>query len=74
MTILRRAATRIGFPVVLKAEGIAHKTEAGAVVLNLGSAGAVTEAARKVDEEVQERMGGLGGGLGGMPGLGGLFG
>lgn len=35
---------------------------------------AVSEAARKVDEEVQEKMGGLTGGLGGMPGLGGLFG
>ena len=35
---------------------------------------AVSDAARKVDEEVQERMGGLTGGLGGMPGLGGLFG
>lgn len=45
------AATRIGFPVVLKGEGIAHKTEAGAVVLNLGSAGAVTEAARAMPTE-----------------------
>ena len=35
---------------------------------------AISEATRKVDEEVQERMGGLTGGLGGMPGLGGLFG
>jgi DNA-binding YbaB/EbfC family protein len=35
---------------------------------------AVSEATRKVDEEVQEKMGGLTGGLGGMPGLGGLFG
>ena len=35
---------------------------------------AISEAARKVDEEVQERMGGLTGGLGGMPGLGGLLG
>jgi acyl-CoA synthetase (NDP forming) len=39
------SAARIGFPVVLKGEGIAHKTEAGAVVLNLSGAGAVTEAA-----------------------------
>jgi acyl-CoA synthetase (NDP forming) len=31
------AATEIGFPIVLKGEGIAHKTEAGAVVLNLGN-------------------------------------
>ncbi|MCB1490551.1 MAG: acetate--CoA ligase family protein [Rhodobiaceae bacterium] len=40
------AAVRIGFPVVLKGEGIAHKTEAGAVALDLGSAEAVTSAAR----------------------------
>ncbi|MCA0962918.1 acetate--CoA ligase family protein [Salipiger bermudensis] len=38
-------ATQIGFPVVLKGEGIAHKTEAGAVVLNLGSAQQVSDAA-----------------------------
>ncbi|KEJ88917.1 acetate--CoA ligase family protein [Sulfitobacter donghicola] len=38
-------AAKIGFPVVLKGEGIAHKTEAGAVVLNLTEAGAVTKAA-----------------------------
>lgn len=38
-------AERIGFPVVLKGEGIAHKTEMGAVVLNLGSADAVRQAA-----------------------------
>ncbi|MEO0635289.1 MAG: acetate--CoA ligase family protein [Pseudomonadota bacterium] len=29
------AAMEIGFPVVLKGEGIAHKSEAGAVILNL---------------------------------------
>ncbi|MBU2959242.1 acetate--CoA ligase family protein [Citreicella sp. C3M06] len=39
------SAAQIGFPVVLKGEGIAHKTEAGAVALNLGSAQAVTQAA-----------------------------
>uniref|UniRef100_A0A2A3JZP8 Acyl-CoA synthetase n=1 Tax=Alloyangia mangrovi TaxID=1779329 RepID=A0A2A3JZP8_9RHOB len=38
-------ASGIGFPVVLKGEGIAHKTEAGAVVLNLDCREAVTEAA-----------------------------
>jgi acyl-CoA synthetase (NDP forming) len=38
-------AARIGFPVVLKGEGIAHKTEAGAVALNLGSAQEVSDAA-----------------------------
>jgi len=40
------AAQGIGFPVALKGEGIAHKTEAGAVALNLGSAAEVEAAAR----------------------------
>ncbi|MEO0944329.1 MAG: acetate--CoA ligase family protein, partial [Pseudomonadota bacterium] len=44
-------ATRIGFPVVLKAEGIAHKTEAGAVALNLADADAVAAAARQMPGE-----------------------
>ncbi|WP_172330150.1 acetate--CoA ligase family protein [Mangrovicoccus sp. HB161399] len=39
------AAGTIGFPVVLKGEGIAHKTEAGAVALNLASGEAVRRAA-----------------------------
>ncbi|WP_114284887.1 acetate--CoA ligase family protein [Candidatus Halocynthiibacter alkanivorans] len=38
-------AEKIGFPVVLKGEGIAHKTEAGAVALNLTTAAAVRAAA-----------------------------
>ncbi|MCA2409643.1 acetate--CoA ligase family protein [Rhizobium leguminosarum] len=38
-------AERLGFPVVLKALGIAHKTEAGAVVLNLEDSEAVSSAA-----------------------------
>lgn len=38
-------ATQIGFPVVLKGEGIAHKTEAGAVALDLGSAQEASDAA-----------------------------
>ncbi|NKM66837.1 acetate--CoA ligase family protein [Rhizobium laguerreae] len=38
-------AERLGFPVVLKALGIAHKTEAGAVVLNLKDIKAVSNAA-----------------------------
>ncbi len=38
-------AERLGFPVVLKALGIAHKTEAGAVMLNLGDTQAVSNAA-----------------------------
>jgi acyl-CoA synthetase (NDP forming) len=45
------AAKRIGFPVVLKGEGIAHKTEAGAVALNLGDRAAVIAAARAMPSE-----------------------
>ncbi|MBR9844271.1 MAG: acetate--CoA ligase family protein, partial [Rhodobacteraceae bacterium] len=40
------AAERIGFPVVLKGEGLAHKSEAGAVILGLEDAQAVVKAAR----------------------------
>lgn len=39
-----RAATQIGFPLVVKGEGVAHKTEMDAVKLNITSA----EAAQKV--------------------------
>ncbi len=39
------AAENIGFPIVLKGEGIAHKSEAGAVALNLQTKCAVKEAA-----------------------------
>ncbi|MBX5193939.1 hypothetical protein HJB82_01135 [Rhizobium sp. NZLR10] len=38
-------AERLGFPVVLKALGIAHKTEAGAVALNLKDVETVSNAA-----------------------------
>ncbi|HWT60284.1 MAG TPA: acetate--CoA ligase family protein [Rhizobium sp.] len=38
-------AERLGFPVVLKGLGIAHKTEAGAVALNLRDSQAVSNAA-----------------------------
>lgn len=41
-------AERLGFPVVLKALGVAHKTEAGAVALNLKDAKAVLDAASKM--------------------------
>lgn len=40
------AATQIGFPVAVKGSGVAHKTEAGAVRLNLMSEAEVLEAAR----------------------------
>lgn len=39
------AAAQIGFPIAVKGIGIAHKTEAGAVALNLMSAEAVADAA-----------------------------
>lgn len=41
-------AERLGFPVVLKGLGIAHKTEAGAVALNLRDSEAVLNAAAKM--------------------------
>ncbi|WP_122074546.1 acetate--CoA ligase family protein [Pseudophaeobacter sp. EL27] len=47
----RAAAADIGYPVVLKGEGIAHKTEAGAVVLGLRSGGDVSEAADAMPTE-----------------------
>ncbi|QRI65545.1 acetate--CoA ligase family protein [Shinella sp. PSBB067] len=40
------AAETLGFPVVLKGLGVAHKTEAGAVKLNLASREIVLDAAR----------------------------
>ncbi len=52
------AAHNIGFPVVLKGLGIAHKTEAGAVSVNLGSSEAVLQAAKKMlcDRFLVEKM------------------
>jgi acyl-CoA synthetase (NDP forming) len=48
-------ATQLGFPVALKALGVAHKSEAGAVVLNIADEQALRVAAH--------RMSGLGSGL-----------
>lgn len=42
------AVARVGFPLVLKAEGLAHKTEAGAVALGLNTLDAVQDAARRM--------------------------
>jgi acyl-CoA synthetase (NDP forming) len=42
------AARRIGYPVVVKALGIAHKTESGAVRLNLENADAVATAVEQM--------------------------
>ncbi|MEM7562599.1 MAG: acetate--CoA ligase family protein [Pseudomonadota bacterium] len=44
------AASEIGYPVVLKAMGIAHKTEQNAVRLNLESEAAVSAAAQELFE------------------------
>ncbi len=41
-----KAADRVGYPVVLKGQGIAHKTEAGAVVVGLDTSDAVEAAAK----------------------------
>lgn len=55
-----KAATAIGFPVALKGSGVAHKTEAGAVRLNLSSEAEVIAAARAMasvaDGYLVERM------------------
>lgn len=40
------------YPCVLKGQGLAHKTEAGAVVLNLSSADEVASARRAIDADV----------------------
>jgi len=42
------AADRLGYPVVVKAAGLAHKTEADAVALDLNNAGAVDEMAHRI--------------------------
>jgi acetyltransferase len=61
-----RAAERIGYPVVLKADaaGLTHKTEAGGVVLDVADAGAVRAACAALSARagaerfvVQERAG-----------------
>ncbi|WP_421702363.1 acetate--CoA ligase family protein [Aliiroseovarius sp.] len=44
-------ASEVSFPLVLKGEGIAHKTEAGAVALGLTNTEEVTEAAAKMPTE-----------------------
>jgi len=52
------AATRLGYPVVLKAisPDLPHKTEAGAVALNLADEAALREAYRRVFEHVKRRI------------------
>ncbi|MFD0860275.1 acetate--CoA ligase family protein [Roseovarius aquimarinus] len=46
---LESAAARMALPAVLKGEGFAHKTEAGAVALNLASSEAIIEAAGRMN-------------------------
>ncbi len=48
---LDSAATEVGFPLVLKAEGIAHKTEAGGVALGLKSVDEVSHAATEMPSD-----------------------
>lgn len=60
-TMARAVAVDVGFPVVLKGEGVAHKTEAGAVKLNLGSGQEVSDAAFAMPAKrflVEEMVGG----------------
>ncbi|MDX1575876.1 MAG: acetate--CoA ligase family protein, partial [Kiloniellales bacterium] len=54
------AASEIGFPVVLKAVGpdLAHKTEAGAVALGLGSEAAVAAAVAEITARLAAGSGG----------------
>ncbi len=51
-----RAAADIGFPVVVKAVGstLAHKTELGAVALNVANEAGVTEAVARIGAAVKE--------------------
>jgi acetate---CoA ligase (ADP-forming) len=49
LTDLPDATAGLRFPLALKASGLAHKTEAGGVVLNLRDAQAVLAAARSMD-------------------------
>jgi acetyl-CoA synthetase len=44
------AADELGYPVVVKALGVAHKTETGAVRLNLGSADEVSTAVKELSD------------------------
>jgi acetate---CoA ligase (ADP-forming) len=54
-------ATRIGFPVVLKAQAgaLAHKTEAGGVILNIGNSDGVRTAWKDLHDNVQRAKPGL---------------
>ena len=55
---LAKAADTVGFPLVLKGEGVAHKTEAGAVVVGISDHPALMDAARAMpaDRFLVEQM------------------
>lgn len=48
---LQQTAEKIGFPVVLKAEGLAHKTESGGVAVGLNNSAEVLDAATQMRAE-----------------------
>ena len=54
------AADRIGYPVVVKIDNVAHKARVGGVALNLADAGSVREAAARMGGQVvvAEQVGG----------------
>lgn len=49
-----KIAERIGFPVVVKAVGVLHKSDVGAVILNLQNADEVKNAVAKISESIGE--------------------
>ncbi len=55
---LTETAVSVGFPLVLKGQGLVHKTESGAVALNLTDVSQVTKAAAKMpcDSFLLEQM------------------
>ncbi|MEM8537682.1 MAG: acetate--CoA ligase family protein [Pseudomonadota bacterium] len=48
---LEDAAARIGYPVVLKGEGVAHKSDAGAVALGIADAAGLSAAVQAMDAD-----------------------
>jgi acyl-CoA synthetase (NDP forming) len=50
------AALEIGFPVVVKTLGVAHKTDLGGVILNLTTADAVSKAADRLLQQSQHLL------------------